>query len=84
MKNSRTIQTNHKKSIYRVIFLENETKFATASDDSSIKIYDTESGNMIRELNGKINIKFKLNIKFSLNQELELKNIKPSILTKNF
>lgn len=48
----RNIATNHKKSIYRVIFLENEQKFATACDDSTIIIWDTIKGTLIHTFTG--------------------------------
>ena len=48
----REIGTVHTKSIYVIIFLENQTKFATASDDSTICIYETLSGKLIKQLVG--------------------------------
>lgn len=52
MKNVKNIPTVHKKSIYIIIFLENQTKFATASDDSTICIYDTKLGTLIQQFTG--------------------------------
>lgn len=52
LKNSLSIPTVHKKSIYVIIFLENESLFATASDDSEICIYQTKTGKLVRQFTG--------------------------------
>lgn len=44
LKCNRVILTNHKKPVYKLIFLENESKFATASEDSNICIWITSTG----------------------------------------
>ena len=36
--------TNHKKPVYKLLFSENDTKFATASEDSNINIWITNTG----------------------------------------
>ena len=52
LENSKKILTNHRKSIYRIVFLKNETIFATASDDSTIEIWDNISAKRIARLSG--------------------------------
>jgi WD40 repeat protein len=52
LKCTRIIQTNHKKTIYKLLFLENETKFATASEDSTICIWFTQTGELFKTLTG--------------------------------
>lgn len=47
----RTIQTVHKKPIYKVVFLEDE-KIATCSDDYTVMIYDLKSGQPLHTLLG--------------------------------
>ncbi len=48
----RTIQTTHKKPIYKVIFLEEENKIVTCSDDYTIMVYDFITGNPLHTLTG--------------------------------
>ena len=48
----RNIQTSHKKSIYKVVFLDEEKQFVTCSDDSSIMLWNTASGESIKTLQG--------------------------------
>ena len=47
----RTIQTVHKKPIYKVVFLEDE-KIATCSDDYTVMIYDIKNGQPLHTLTG--------------------------------
>lgn len=49
---TRTITTTHKKSIYKIIFLEDENEFVTCSDDATIIIWDLKTGKEIRTLTG--------------------------------
>ena len=52
IKNTRVIETDHKKSIYKVLFLEDEQKIVTASDDSTICIWNFSSGKLLNILQG--------------------------------
>jgi WD40 repeat protein len=52
LKNIRTIATPHKKAIYKVVFLDDETRFATCSDDATIMIWDISKDEPIKELHG--------------------------------
>lgn len=52
LKNTRIIETTHKKSIYKIIFIDNESKFVTASDDSVICIWDNSNGALLSSLLG--------------------------------
>mmetsp|Transcript_47653 Transcript_47653/g.55116 ORF Transcript_47653/g.55116 Transcript_47653/m.55116 type:complete len:549 (+) Transcript_47653:30-1676(+) len=49
---TQTITTSHKKSIYKVIFMEDETEFVTCSDDSTIIVWNLKTGKEIRTLTG--------------------------------
>ena len=48
----RTIQTVHKKPIYKVVFLDDKNKIATCSDDYTIMVYDLKTGNALHTLTG--------------------------------
>lgn len=48
----RTLTTTHKKSIYKVVFMEDEKEFVTCSDDATIVIWDLKSGESLRTLTG--------------------------------
>jgi len=48
----RVINTSHKKAIYKVIFIQDETKIATCSDDHTIMLYDMKSGDALSTLTG--------------------------------
>ena len=54
MTNYKNIKTTHTKSIYRIVFYNNNENFATASDDSKIQIWKNEptSGKFIKMLSG--------------------------------
>lgn len=48
----RTLATSHKKSIYKVVFMEDEKEFVTCSDDSTIMIWNTTNGQVLKTLTG--------------------------------
>jgi len=48
----RTIQTTHKKPIYKVVFLEEDNRIVTCSDDYTIMVYDFVTGNPLHTLTG--------------------------------
>lgn len=48
----RTIQTTHKKAVYKVLPIDNESKVATCSDDHTIMIYDLKNGEASNTLLG--------------------------------
>jgi len=52
VKLTRTIATSHRKSIYKIVFFDDETRFATCSDDSCIMIWDITKDEPIKELMG--------------------------------
>lgn len=52
MKLMRSISTVHKKWIYSIIFLENYSKFVTASDDALICVYETQSARLLLTMTG--------------------------------
>jgi len=52
MKLVKSISTSHKKWIYSIVFLENYTKFVTASDDALICVYETVSSKLLLTMNG--------------------------------
>jgi len=52
LKLSRSIVTPHKKSIYKIVFFDDESRFATCSDDASIMIWDINKEEPLKELSG--------------------------------
>jgi len=48
----RSIQTTHKKAVYKVLPFDDESKIITCSDDHSIMIYDLKSGEPLNTLVG--------------------------------
>jgi len=48
----RSIQTTHKKAVYKVLPYDDESKIITCSDDHSIMIYDLKSGEPLNTLVG--------------------------------
>ena len=52
LKEDSSITTKHKKPIYKLVFYENESKFATASDDTTILLWSAISQSVIFTLTG--------------------------------